>query len=132
MKIFIDTNIFLDLILKREFYNEALQILNVVSENIYSGVILDITLLNIDYVAKKQVKDIRDFLQLVNDIFEIVGADNLLISKALKIKNIDLEDNLQYLLAKENNCKIIVSNDKNFYKNDIEVLSSVEFVNKWL
>ena len=132
MKIFIDTNIFLDLILKREFYKEALQILNAVSENIYSGVILDITLLNIDYVAKKQVKDIRDFLQLINNIFEIIGANNLLISKALKIKNIDLEDNLQYLLAKENNCKIIVSNDKNFYKNDIEVLSSVEFVNKWL
>ena len=132
MKLFIDTNIFLDLILKRKCYKQSLQIFNAISNNIYSALILDITILNIDYIAKKQIKDIREFLKVLNDTFEISGANNTLISKALKIKNNDLEDNLQYLCAKENDCNIIISNDKNFYKGDIEVLNSIEFVNKYL
>jgi predicted nucleic acid-binding protein len=131
MKLFIDTNIFLDLILKREYYKEATQIFNAVSKNIYSGVILDITILNIDYIAKKQVKDIRNFLKVINDNFTIIGASNETIKKALNMSNKDLEDNLQYINAKEYECKVIITNDKSFYSKDIEVLSSVEFIVKF-
>ncbi len=132
MKLFLDTNIFLDLILKRENYKEALYILNAIAEGLFKGVILDITLFNIDYIAKKQVKDIREFLETVNGIFKIVGADNDHITKALELKNRDLEDNLQYILAKENGCKIIITNDKDFIKNDLNILSSKEFVDNYL
>ena len=45
MKIFIDTNIFLDLILKRENYNKALIILNAIEKRVFQGVIADITVL---------------------------------------------------------------------------------------
>ena len=132
MKIFIDTNIFLDLILKRQNYKEALKIFNAISKGIFIGVILDITILNIDYIAKKQVRGIKDFLEIINGTFIINGADNKLISKALKIKNNDLEDNLQYLCAKENSCKVIITNDKKFYNDSLELLSSVTFVKKYL
>jgi len=132
MKLFLDTNIFLDLILKRENYKEALYILNAIAEGLFEGVILDITLFNIDYIAKKQVKDIREFLETVNGIFKIVGADNDHITKALELKNRDLEDNLQYILAKENGCKIIITNDKDFIKNDLKILSSKEFIDNYL
>jgi len=128
MKIFLDTNIFLDLILKREKYQDALIILNSVESSLFDATILDITLLNIDYIAKKQVKDIKEFLNAINSSFEVVGANNQHITKALNLQNIDFEDNLQYTLAKESRCKIIVSNDKDFIKKDIEVLSSSEFI----
>ena len=128
MKIFIDTNIFLDLILKRERYKEALKIFNAISNRMFTGVILDITILNIDYIAKKQVKDIRDFLNLINYTFTIVGANNKSISKALKISNNDLEDNLQYICANENKCDMIITNDKNFYSGDIEAMNSTMFL----
>jgi len=85
MKVFIDTNIFLDLILKREYYKEALIIFNAISKDIFKGVILDITVLNIDYISKKQIKNIKDFLIEINRVFEIVGGINILIDKALKI-----------------------------------------------
>ncbi len=128
MKIFIDTNIFLDLILKRERYKEALKIFNAISNRMFTGVILDITILNIDYIAKKQVKDIRDFLNLINDTFTIIGANNKSISKALKISNNDLEDNLQYICANENKCDMIITNDKNFCSGDIEAMNSTMFL----
>ena len=58
MKIFVDTNIFLDLILKREKFHDALLIFNAIEKKLFEGIILDITILNIDYIAKKQVKNI--------------------------------------------------------------------------
>ena len=132
MKIFIDTNIFLDLILKREYYKEALQIFSAIEQNIFQGVILDITILNIDYIAKKQTKDLREFLMIVNKIFKITGGTNLSIKNALKLENNDLEDNLQYICAKELDCQIIVTNDKNFINKDINLMTSYYFCSKYL
>jgi len=132
MNIFVDTNIFLDLILKREHYKESMLILNAIEQKVFIGYILDITILNIDYIAKKQVKDIREFLNVINQTFIISGATNDFVKNALIIENNDLEDNLQYLMAKENNCDIIITNDKKFYSKDIQIMSSLEFKSKYL
>lgn len=132
MKIFIDTNIFLDLILKRDDCNKALIILNAIEKRVFQGFIADITVLNIDYIAKKQVKEIRDFLGFINSLFEIIGADNKIVEEALNIENSDLEDNLQYILAKKYDCDLIISNDKAFYSKDIQVLTSSDFIKKYI
>ncbi len=132
MKIFIDTNIFLDLILKREGIPDALAILNSCDQNIFRGYIADITLLNIDYIASKQSKNIRDFLLVANQTFTILGADNEMFDMGLQINNSDLEDNIQYLCAKASGCSIIITNDKKFYKGDIKILSSNVFVNQYI
>ncbi len=132
MKIFVDTNIFLDLILKRENFDKALLIFNAVEKQLFMGVILDITILNIDYIANKQIQDVKEFLNLINIKFEIIGASNNMIEKALKIDNKDLEDNLQYIAALESHCDLIITNDKNFYTNDLLVLTSNDFVKKYL
>jgi predicted nucleic acid-binding protein len=132
MKIFVDTNIFLDLIIKRENFHDALLIFNAIEKKIFQGAILDITILNIDYVAKKQVKNIKEFIQLINTNFSIVGVTNEMISKALDIENNDFEDTLQYLSAKDLKSDCIITNDKSFYKSDIETLLSSEFIKKYL
>ena len=132
MKIFLDTNIFLNLLLKREGYEEAVVILNACSQNIFRGFVCDITLLNIDYIASKQVKDICNFLKAVNEVFTIVGLDNAMFKKALDINNRDLEDNAQYICAEENSCHLVVSDDRAFYKGDVIVLSSKDFVKKYM
>ena len=132
MKIFVDTNIFLDLILKRENFENALLILNAIEKKLYSGVVLDITLLNIDYIANKQIKDVKDFLGLVNTMFEVVGGTNKMFDEALSLKNDDLEDSLQYISAKKMMCDVIVTNDKMFYSEEIETLTSNAFVDRYL
>ncbi len=131
MKIFVDTNIFLDLILKRDNFGKALIVLNSVEKKLVEGVVLDITLLNIDYIAKKQVVDIRGFLDLINRNFAVIGATNDLIAEALRIDNNDLEDNLQYLGAKKTKCDCIISNDKNFYSPEIEKFTGEVFVQRY-
>ena len=132
MKVFIDTNIFLDLILKREYYQEAMLIFNAIEKQLFIGYIADITILNIDYIAKKQIKNIKEFLSIVNQTFVINGASNDMIDQALKIQNNDLEDNIQYLIAKQNNCDVIVTNNQNFYSKDIKTINSIEFKQRYI
>lgn len=128
MKIFLDTNIFLDLILGRDGAKEAVLIMNAIEKQLFEAYLLDITLLNIDYVAKKQVKDIRAFLSLVNETMNIVGANNKIIAEALQIENDDFEDSVQYVSAKNSGCTLVVTNDKKIYNQDIKICSSLEFI----
>ncbi len=132
MKLFIDTNIFLDLILKRDAYKEALLIFNAIEKRIFEAFVLDITLLNIDYIAKKQVKDIRSFINIINKNFKVLGGSNSLIEEALLVKNMDFEDNLQYVCAKKHNCDLIITNDKKFFSANIKTLTGYEFVAAYL
>ena len=132
MKIFLDTNIFLDLLFKRESYKEALKILDAVARGKYSGYILDITVLNIDYVEKKQLKNIKEFIRLLNDTFVIVGANNSNIQEAIALENVVFEDSAQYIVARDLECDVIITNDKDFVKtSEIEIVNSKQFVKKY-
>ncbi len=42
----------------------------------------------------------------------------------------DLEDTLQYVLAKKAGCEVIISNDKDFFSPDLELFNSKEFCEK--
>ena len=132
MKIFIDTNIFLDVILNRKNVADATLILNSCHQKLFDGYVADITLLNIDYIASKQTQNIRDFLEIVNQTFTVTGVDNTTFDSALRINNRDLEDAVQYVCALTARCSVIVSNDRAFYKGEIEVLDSATFVDKYL
>jgi len=132
LKIFLDTNIFLDVLFNRDAVLESTKILNSCHQQLFDGYVADITLLNIDYIASKQAKSIREFLQLINQTFKILGADNAIFESALQIDNGDIEDSVQYVCADMAGCSLIVSNDLKFYRGDIEVLQSVEFVKKYL
>jgi predicted nucleic acid-binding protein len=99
MKLWIDTNIFLDALLKREGFETSLMILNAIEKGIYEGFVADITLLNIDYIASKQIKNITPFLEHLNHVFTVVGADNTAFTKALALQTNDLEDAMQYILC---------------------------------
>lgn len=132
MKVFLDTNIFLDLIFKRKGFDKSLIILNAAEKGIFKCIVADISILNIDYIAKKQLKNIREFLTLINSIAEVIGANNNLVRQALDIHNTDLEDNLQFVLAQSSGCNLIVTNDKKFYTENIPIFTSAEFVDSYI
>jgi len=132
VKIFLDTNILLDLLLEREKFEEAMIILNSVERGIHEAVILDITLVNVDYIAKKQKVDAKEFLKLIVKNCKITSVSNDLSLEALILDNNDFEDSLQYVCAKNEACEQIVTNDKGFYLGDVKVVSSVAFVEGFL
>lgn len=128
MKIFVDTNIFLDILLQREEANNSTIVLNTIKEGLYEGVILDVTLLNIDYIAKKQSANVKEFLRLINQSFSVVGADNECIEEALNLEHSDFEDALQFVCAKHAKCSFIITHDKDFYHGAIKCMSAKEFI----
>ncbi len=134
MKIFLDTNILLDLLLDRKNSYEASIILNSIDLGLFEGYISDITLVNVDYIAEKQKKEdeIKEFLILLLETMEICTPDTNLIYEALNLENKDFEDNIQYLLAKKCRCDCLITNDKNFKFDDIEIMDSKSFIDKYL
>jgi len=131
MKIFLDTNVFFDLLFNRTGNDQAQKIIQLIQNQIYAGFVADISLLNIDYVANKQSQDVSPFLYFIEQNFVILGADNRDILSALNLDNKDLEVNVQYILAKKSICSLIVSNDKSFPQLDIPVLDSNTFLDKY-
>jgi predicted nucleic acid-binding protein len=131
MNIFLDTNIFLDLLFKRMGSEQAERIFQLIQSQLYKGFVADITLLNIDYIARKQSCNVRQFLYFVEQNFNVLGTENKDILAALDLDNDDLEDNVQFVLAKKSCCNLIISNDKSFSQLDIPVINSRNFVEKY-
>lgn len=129
MNVFVDTNIFLDVILQRSNFKHSVIVLNAAKKGLFNGFIADISLINIAYIAKKQHKIINSFITQINQSFTIVGANNNIFQRALLLDNNDLEDSVQYICAQKNACNVIVTNDKDFYSGDIKVLNAQNFVN---
>lgn len=132
MKLFIDTNIFLDIALDRKDAKDGLILFKAVKNGLFEGVVADITIVNIAYISKRFDSDIKKYLQAIEQSFCITGADNQIIKEALELDNNDLEDSVQYLLALKNGCECVVSNDKSFYRGKLETLNSREFVELYL
>jgi len=128
MKIFIDTNIFIDLVQKREEIAAAKKIFSLIESGFFTAYIADVTLVNIAYIARKQQVDITKFLYYVCKQCIVLGAGNSDAEAALALKNQDFEDNLQSILAHKALCQMIITNDKTFPQDKIKVISSSEFV----
>ena len=82
--------------------------------------------------GKEAIYDIEDALDIYNLIpfsnYEIKEAINLMKkNKGFK----DLEDTLQYVLAKKEGCDLILTNDKKFYSPDIQIATTSQFVKEF-
>ena len=134
-KIFCDANILLDLIdIDRANLEKSRKLLLIALEqNISLSTSCDI-LSNIYYVARKKIPKeqlIKEMLRLI-DIFEIDEIDHHIVRNALT-KNLnevslDFEDLLQSECAKVHQCDLIVTNDKKFVKENIDVLNTDEAI----
>ena len=77
----------------------------------------------------------NQFHQPITASWEIVSFGTKVISNAINLcktkLNLDFEDVIQSLCAKESGCSTIISNDKNFYDCGVPVISAWEFIKKF-
>jgi predicted nucleic acid-binding protein len=136
-RIFLDANILLDLFSSvRPSHVYSLQsyryILNQGDIQLFTSCDIITTLY---YVGAKLDKHlILDRIEGINKILKVIEFSNKEVSQTCSLmkenkKYKDLEDTMQYILAKKENCDLIISNDENFYADDIEIMSSEEFYN---
>ncbi len=130
-KIFLDTNIILDLLdSDRQKHKEAVAVVDkIITEN-FCIVITEDMLTTLFYISKNKPA-VLEFIRTIVDEWEVVSFGGDVIKSAIEIcqknQNIDLEDVLQCLCAKREGCELLVTNDKKFYNCGIKIVSSSDF-----
>ena len=86
------------------------------------------------YVSREKALDAIEFLKTSVSIIPF-GEEELSQTITLMRNDPDykdFEDSIQYILARNTKCDVIVTNDKRFVSKGIECLSSEAFVGKYL
>jgi len=135
MNVLIDTNIILDMMLKREgYYVNALRI-SVLSEKgyIYSYISAS-AVTDIFYIVKKELKNKSTALTLLKSILKTIHIASVTedcIHEALDLEWEDFEDSVQYVAGKSIFAEYIITRNPNdFTDSQIEVISPEEFLEK--
>ena len=120
-KLFIDTNIILDLLDdKRVSHNSSKKLIQTCLLDETTMAISDDILTTVYYLAQKMVerKNLLEFIRFLNENFTLLNFDKYIIDEAIEIclenGTYDFEDTLQAVCAKTNSYKNIVTNDKKF------------------
>ena len=132
IKIFLDTNIVADMIdSSRNNHFLALDFLKKSIINDYKLYISEDMISTLYYISKDKISTLDFIKNIVLIDWEIVSFGKKIIDNAIDIslkKNLDLEDILQCLCAKENNCKFLITNDKKFYNCGLGIRNLKEFL----
>lgn len=138
MKVFLDANILLDVSNnERIFHKFSVATYNYLLRNaqIFTScdLITTIYYINSKYDKKQALLN----LQAVSKTLKIIEFSNKEVEETCNLMledgdYKDLEDTIQYIMAKKYNCDIIISNDKNFVAKDLKILSSEEFCREYV
>lgn len=127
-----DTNIFLDIALKRiPHYDNACELFQLIDENIISGCVSATAVTDIYYIVKKDSghdMGIALLLDIVS-IFDVLGIDKKIVINALNSNIKDFEDAIQSLAAEVNQVDVIITrNKKDFKESAVQVFTPKEFL----
>ena len=102
MKLFVDTNIFIDILLDRRPFSKHSALVYKLCENgLVEGYIAPSTINNIYYICRKahNTSAIKAFLYKMSKDFTIASMDSVTIEKVNTLSISDYEDALQYAMA---------------------------------
>jgi len=102
MKVFIDTNIFLDLLFRREaFLADSLKVFDLAVDGKIELMISDLSIANIKYITRKDYSIDRfyEVMSIFRPLFTIVPVGESSVDQAFALKARDFEDALQYFSA---------------------------------
>ena len=131
-KVFIDTDVILDVAFARDpFFSASKIILAMAENNIIIGAISSNCVANIYYILRKAGgnSQARKFISTIVQYITVITIDHKNVLDALKSKFSDFEDALQHYSAIEHQCEYIITRNIEDYKNaEIPVLLPEEFI----
>ena len=120
MKLLIDTNVVLDVLLRREpFSKTAAEVLNLTQRDDVQNYVSASAITDIYYIANKQMKDrdaVRDLLKRLLMIVSVAAVSEREIQNALNLAWGDFEDSVQYSVALLNKMDGIVTRNPSDYQ----------------
>ena len=132
-RIFIDTNILLDLLLERQpWVKEASVLFSMADRKEVELLCCSLSFSTAVYLMgrlKYERKEIITKLTLAKSLCQVTTVDDSVIDRALQSDFTDLEDAMQYYSALAANAELIVTrNQKDYALSNIPVLSPSEFL----
>ena len=135
MKVFLDTNILLDVLTHRKpFYEAAAQIWSFAERGEVEGHISAISFNNIYYIVRKLEGrgKAEKALRLLRDIFQSVAPDTQILNQSIDSGLDDFEDAIQFFSAVHATAEYILTRNPNhFPKSGPPVLTPKEFLAIW-
>jgi len=133
VKVFLDTNIFIDILLDRQpFSSESAKVYKLCENAMLDGYVAPITINNIYYICRKakQIGSIKEYLLDIATFFTVSMMNSDSIKKANSFKISDYEDALQYAMALQNGCEYLVTRNVKDFKHmtTLKVLTPEEFL----
>ena len=133
-RVFVDTNIVLDLLQKRdEFYSDAQDLFTLADKKELKLYVSALTIANTHYLLSKfyNSNEARKILLKFKVLVEVLAVNDKIIDLSLASDFNDFEDGLQYYTAIENNIELILTRNKKDFKNStLPVLTAREFLRR--
>ena len=135
-KVFLDTNIIVDLIADRKpFSKYSIEIFKKAEEKKIKLFTSSHSIATTHYLLKKYLEEkiLRDVLYNLLDYVTVIAVDTDVLKKGLRSKHKDFEDSIQILCAstiEKIDC-IVTRNTKDFRDSEILVLAPEELCLKW-
>lgn len=132
-KLFVDTNIVIDLLSRREpFFEEAATLFSLADKKQIELSVSSLTIANTSYVLLKQINSnkAKSILRKLRLIAKILPLDDKIVGLALNDETFpDFEDGLQYFTAIENEQDLIITrNLKDFKNSRLPTMTAMQFI----
>lgn len=136
MKVFLDTNVFLDYIQQRpQGWKEAETIFFLAMNGDISLMISDLTIANVRYITRKNIplEQFYVVMKALRHYYTIVPLGSDVVDKAYIMEAKDFEDALQYFSAEQAVADCLVTrNIKHFdFASSVEMLEPHGFLSKY-
>ena len=116
-RLFLDTNVLLDVLLERPGYQATLKLLQACSDGRVSLCTSILSMANIAYVLRKTLNQglLTPTLKQLSSLLEVLPMDGTQLANALLLSGPDFEDVLQAVCAAQGGCsQLITRNPKHF------------------
>lgn len=132
-KLFVDTNIVIDLLARREpFYVEAAELFSLADKRHVELSISSLTIANTSYALLRQMDSNRakSVLRKLRLILKVLPLDDKIVGLALNDESFsDFEDGLQYFTAIEYEQELIITrNLKDFKNSQLPTMTAKQFI----
>ncbi len=133
MRLMIDTNILLDVLIHRDdFYDNSKAVLTLCEEHTVQGFVSASAITDIFYITRRALCSTEDTYKVISSILDIVRiltVTNEDVINAFQAKAKDFEDCLMATCAKSNKCDgIVTRNKKDFLTFRITLYSPEELL----
>jgi predicted nucleic acid-binding protein len=133
MKVLVDTNVILDVLLRRmPFYDNSRVVYDLVEQGRITGCISSSAITDIFYLTRRELKDIETIYKIVDALaadFSIAPVLESTITGALALRWNDFEDAVQFMTARENGVDYIITrNVSDFESTGIACISPRDFL----